>query len=165
MDTFLEVVEGMSLRDLMKIASFDTKERQRGKALKVNRMSFSTELPIFSLILLMIECGMDNDSIVNELTSYYDYDSTEYLRLITPLIFLNKQNPSIVSFEDDIYNISTEAEEGVINAITIIPTFSNHYIPFTNFDIQPPLTKLLNGGFGESIITSSAYKRVLDKRL
>lgn len=165
MDTFLEVVEGMSLRDLMKIASFDTKERQRGKALKVNSMSFSTELPIFSLILLMIECGMDNDSIVNELTSYYDYDSTEYLRLITPLIFLNKQNPSIVSFEDDIYNISTEAEEGVINAITIIPTFSNHYIPFTNFDIQPPLTKLLNGGFGESIITSSAYKRVLDKRL
>ena len=78
MDTFLEVVEGMSLRDLMKIASFDTKERQRGKALKVNSMSFSTELPIFSLILLMIECGLDNDSIVNELTSYYDYDSSSF---------------------------------------------------------------------------------------
>lgn len=166
MDAFLKVIEEMSLRDLMKIASFDTKERRRGNSLKVNSMSFSTELPIFSLILLMIECGMDNDSIVNELTSSYSYDSTEYLRLVAPLCFLNEQNPSFVSFGDNIYNISTEAEEGVINAITIIPTFSYHQaFPFTKYDIQTPLMKVLNGSFGESIITSSAYKRVLNKRL
>ena len=166
MEAFLKVIEEMSLRDLLKIASFDTKERQRGKALKVNSMSFSTELPIFSLILLMIESGMDIDSIVDELTSSYGYDPTEYLRLVAPLLFLNEQNPSIVSFGDNIYNISTKAEEGVINAISIIQSISFYQaIPFTKFDIQTPLIKVLNGGFGESIITSSAYKRVLNKRL
>ena len=165
MDAFLEVVEGMSLRDLMKIASFDTKERQRGKALNVNSMSFSTELPIFSLILLMIECGMDNDSIVNDLTSYYDYDSTEYLRLIAPLCFLNEQNLSFVSFEDDTYKISTKTEENVINAITVTSVINHQAIPFSNYDIQAPLVKLLNGGFSESITTSSAYKRVTKKQL
>lgn len=164
MDAFMEVIAGMSLRDLMKIASFDTKDRLRGNALKVNNMSFSTELPIFSLILLMIESGMDSDSIVNELTSSYSYDSTEYLRLIAPLCFLNEQNPSIVSFGDDIYNISTEAEGGIINAITVVPILYHQAIPFTKFDIQTPLMKLLNGGFGESIITSSAYKKETEKR-
>ena len=164
MDAFLNVMAGMSLRDLMKIASFDTKERRPKEALKVNSMSFSTDLPIFSLVLLMIECGMDNDSIVNELTSSYGYDSIEYLRLIAPLCFLNEQNPSIVSFGDDIYNISTEAEGGIINAITVVPILYHQAIPFTNYDIQTPLTKLLNGGFGEAIITSSAYKRVTEKQ-
>ena len=164
MDAFLNVMAGMSLRDLMKIASFDTKDRLRRNALKVNSMSFSTDLPIFSLVLLMIECGMDNDSIVNELTSSYGYDSIEYLRLIAPLCFLNEQNPSIVSFGDDIYNISTEAEGGIINAITVVPILYHQAIPFTNYDIQTPLTKLLNGGFGEAIITSSAYKRVTEKQ-
>ena len=166
MEAFLKVIEEMSLRDLLKIASFDTKERLRGNVLKVNSMSFSTELPIFSLILLMIESGMDIDSIVDELTSSYGYDPTEYLRLVAPLLFLNEQNPSIVSFGDNIYNISTKAEEGVINAISIIQSISFYQaIPFTKFDIQTPLIKVLNGGFGESIITSSAYKRVLNKRL
>ena len=164
MNAFLGNIAEMSLRDLMKIASFDTKERRPKDALKVNSMSFSTDLPIFSLVLLMIECGMDNDSIVNELTSSYGYDSTEYLRLIAPLCFLNEQNPSIVSFGDDIYNISTEAEGGIINAITVVPIFYHQAIPFTNYDIQTPLTKLLNGGFGEAIITSSAYKRVTEKQ-
>lgn len=164
MNAFLGNIAEMSLRDLMKIASFDTKERRPKDALKVNSMSFSTDLPIFSLVLLMIECGMDNDSIVNELTSSYGYDSTEYLRLIAPLCFLNEQNPSIVSFGDDIYNISTKAEGGIIHAITVVPILYHQAIPFTNYDIQTPLTKLLNGSFGEAIITSSAYKRVTEKQ-
>ena len=164
MDAFLEVISGMSLRDLMKISSFDTKDRLRGNALKVNSMSFSTDLPIFSLILLMIECGMDNDSIVNELTSSYSYDSAEYLRLMVPLCFLNKQNPKYVSLENAIFDISTEAEGGIINAITVTPILYHQAIPFTNYDIQTPLTKLLNGGFSESVITSSAYKRVTEKQ-
>lgn len=74
MNAFMEVISRMSLRDLMKIASFDTKERRPKDVLKVNSMLFSTDLPILSLVLLMIECGMDNDSIINELTLSYSYD-------------------------------------------------------------------------------------------
>lgn len=164
MNAFLGNIAEMSLRDLMKIASFDTKERRPKDALKVNSMSFSTDLPIFSLVLLMIECGMDNDSIVNELTSSYGYDSIEYLRLIVPLCFLNEQNLSFVSFEGDTYKISTKAEENVINAITVTTVINHQAIPFSNYDIQTPLVKLLNGGFSESITTSSAYKRVSEKQ-
>ncbi|MBR3986892.1 MAG: hypothetical protein IKK04_07035 [Bacteroidales bacterium] len=164
MNAFLGNIAEMSLRDLMKIASFDTKERRPKDALKVNSMSFSTDLPIFSLVLLMIECGMDNDSIVNELTSSYGYDSIEYLRLIAPLCFLNEQNLSFVSFEDGTYKISTKAEENVINAITVTIVINHQATPFSNYDIQTPLVKLLNGGFSESITTSSAYKRVTEKQ-
>ncbi len=164
MNAFLGNIAEMSLRDLMKIASFDTKERRPKDALKVNSMSFSTDLPIFSLVLLMIECGMDNDSIVNELTTSYGYDSIEYLRLIAPLCFLNEQNISFVSFENDTYKISTKAEENVINAITVTTVINHKAIPFSNYDIQTPLVKLLNGGFSESITTSSAYKRVSEKQ-
>ena len=164
MNAFLGNIAEMSLRDLMKIASFDTKERRPKDALKVNSMSFSTDLPIFSLVLLMIECGMDNDSIVNELTSSYGYDSIEYLRLIAPLCFLNEQNLLFVSFEGDSYKISTKAEENVINAITVTTVINHQAIPFSNYDIQTPLVKLLNGGFSESITTSSAYKRVSEKQ-
>lgn len=164
MNAFLGNIAEMSLRDLMKIASFDTKERRPKDALKVNSMSFSTDLPIFSLVLLMIECGMDNDSIVNELTSSYGYDSIEYLRLIAPLCFLNEQNLLFVSFEGDTYKISTKAEENVINAITVTTVINHQAIPFSNYDIQTPLVKLLNGGFSESITTSSAYKRVSEKQ-
>lgn len=164
MNAFLGKIAEMSLRDLMKIASFDTKERRPKDALKVNSMSFSTDLPIFSLVLLMIECGMDNDSIVNELTLPYGYDSIEYLRLIAPLCFLNEHNLSFVSFEDDTYKISTIAEENVINAITVTTVINHQAIPFSNYDIQTPLVKLLNGGFSESITTSSAYKRVSEKQ-
>lgn len=164
MNAFLGKIAEMSLRDLMKIASFDTKERRPKDALKVNSMSFSTDLPIFSLVLLMIECGMDNDSIVNELTLSYGYDLIEYLRLIAPLCFLNEHNLSFVSFVDDTYKISTTAEENVINAITVTTVINHHAIPFSNYDIQTPLVKLLNGGFSESITTSSAYKRVSEKQ-
>ena len=148
----------------MKIASFDTKERCPKDVLKVNSMSFSTELPIFSLVLLMIECSMDNDSIVNELTSSFNYDLIEYLRLIAPLCFLNKHNPKYVSFGDDIFDISTKAEGGIIDEITVTRFLYHPATPFTDYDIQTPLTKLLNGGFGESIITSSAYKKEPEKR-
>ena len=163
MNAFMEVIARMSLRDLMKIASFDTKERRPKDVLKVNSMLFSTDLPILSLVLLMIECGMDNDSIINELTLSYSYDSTEYLRLIAPLCFLNEQNPKYVSLGNDVFDISTKAECGIINAITVTPILYHQAIPFTKFDIQTPLMKLLNGGFGESIITSSAYKKETEK--
>lgn len=164
MNAFMEVIARMSLRDLVKIASFDTKERRPKDVLKVNSMLFSTDLPILSLVLLMIECGMDNDSIVNELTSSYGYDSIEYLRLIAPLCFLNEQNPKYVSLGNDVFDISTKAEGGIINAITVTPISYHQAIPFAKFDIQTPLMKLLNGGFGESIITSSAYKKETEKR-
>lgn len=164
MNAFLGNIAEMSLRDLMKIASFDTKKRRPKDALKVNSMSFSTELPIFSLILLMIECGMDNDSIAKELTSSYSYDSTEYLRLVAPLCFLNEQNPKYVSLGNDIFDISTKAEDGIINVITVTPISYHQAISFANYDIQTPLTKLLSGGFSESITTSSAYKRVIEKQ-
>ncbi|MBQ5976374.1 MAG: hypothetical protein IJL48_11790 [Bacteroidales bacterium] len=158
MDSFLNKINKLSLRDIKRICTFDTKERLLRKVIKVNSWSLSTELPIFSLVLILIECGMSNEDIIDILTSHYEYDALEYLRLITPLCILNNQVPTDVSFRDEAYNISTQTNDsGVIDTISVVNTFLYRTFPFSDYKIEPSLKKLLAGDFDDSIITSSAY--------
>ena len=64
----------MSIRDLKKIALFETNDRKMDKKFTFNLINYSTSLPLFDLILYMVECGMTSDEIFDDL-----YNMPKYL--------------------------------------------------------------------------------------
>ena len=60
-------ISELSIRDLKKLTMFDTQDRIRSDFFEYKHMKFSTSLPLFHLILYMVECGMSVDEIVEDL--------------------------------------------------------------------------------------------------
>lgn len=78
-------ISAMSVRDIERIINYDYKSRQKQKKTQIMAYWFSCDLPIFKLLCLMIECGLDKKEIQEDLKLQNDQNVASYIELIYPL--------------------------------------------------------------------------------
>ena len=126
-------IRDLSIRDLKKLTLFDTQDRIRSNYFEFKHMKFSTSLPLFHLILYMVECGMPVDEIVTDLKSQITSMSKgemsimcqEYMRLSYPIYAIMKQREfTEFSYGTSKYSISVKSENGIITGISVSPAVS-----------------------------------------
>lgn len=128
---FRKRLHQLSIRDLKKITMFDTQERIKKDYFEYRNMKFSTSLPIFHLIIYMIECGLSVDEIVTDLKSQKTQGSKseiniklpEYLR-ITYIFYVINEKLRVLYFSYGIckFVVSERMKEDIVNEIDISPT-------------------------------------------
>lgn len=121
----------LSIRDLKKLTMFDTQERIKKDFFEYQNLKFSTSLPIFHLIIYMIECGLSVDEIVADMTSQITNISRgemniklpEYLK-IRYLFYAIKEKKRIAYFMHGVgkFVVSERMKEDIVNEIDISPT-------------------------------------------
>lgn len=126
-------ISELSIRELKKLTMFDTQDRIRSDFFEYKHMKFSTSLPLFHLILYMVECGMSVDEIVEDLITQITHTSKgelrtmcqEYMRLTYPLYaIMKKREFTEFSFGTDKYSISVKYENDIITDISVSPAVS-----------------------------------------
>ena len=110
---------------------FDTQERIKKDFFEYQNLKFSTSLPIFHLIICMIECGLSVDEIVADMTSQITNISRgemsiklpEYLK-IRYLFYAIKEKKRIAYFMHGVgkFVVSERMKEDIVNEIDISPT-------------------------------------------
>ena len=126
-------IRDLSVRDLKKLTLFDTQERIKNDCYEYKNMKFSTSLPLFHLILYMVECGMPVNEIVTDLKSQITHTSKgkmgtmcqEYLRLTYPIYaIMKKRDFTEFSYGTDKYSISVKSENDISTDISVSPAVS-----------------------------------------
>lgn len=83
----------LSIRNIIRLHEFEISTRIRRNYIgRSNDMLFSTSLPIFKLILYMIELGMSIGDMNEDLVLRDEYNEVEYLNLLYPLYALINNN-------------------------------------------------------------------------
>lgn len=145
---FRKRLHQLSIRDLKKITMFDTQERIKKDYFEYRNMKFSTSLPIFHLIIYMIECGLSVDEIVADMTSQITNISRgemniklpEYLK-IRYLFYAIKEKKRIAYFRHGVgkFVVSERKEEDIITEIDISPAMqweSNTIVNVVGMNIE-----------------------------
>ncbi len=130
---FREKLSQLSIRDLKKLTMFDTQDRIKNEEYECYNMRFSTSLPLFHLIVYMVECGMSVKDIVTDLNAKVSVGKKtemekiyiEYMRLMYPLYAINKEE-SLEYMEYGLipYSVSEKKDDGVITDVTFCPTLT-----------------------------------------
>lgn len=129
---FQKRLNQMSIRDMKKLTSFDTNDRIKKDVYEYQDIKFSTSLPLFHLIIFMIESGMSPDEIVadlntkigRKLTREMRIDISEYMRLMYPFYALKNEIFRYISYYDVHFYISTTKNNGIITNIQTVETMS-----------------------------------------
>jgi hypothetical protein len=145
---FRKRLHQLSIRDLKKLTMFDTQERIKKDYFEYRNMKFSTSLPIFHLIIYMIECGLSVDEIVADMTSQITNISRgemiiklpEYLK-IRYLFYAIKEKKRIAYFMHGVgkFVVSERKEEDIITEIDISPAMqweSNTIVNVVGMNIE-----------------------------
>lgn len=145
---FRKRLHQLSIRDLKKLTMFDTQERIKKDYFEYRKMKFSTSLPIFNLIMYMIECGLSVDEIVADMTSQITNISRgemniklpEYLK-IRYLFYAIKEKKRIAYFMHGVgkFVVSERKEEDIITEIDISPAMqweSNTIVNVVGMNIE-----------------------------
>ena len=123
----------LSIRDLKKLTLFDSQDRIRNTYFEYNKMNFSTSLPLFHLIIYMVECGMSVDEIVEDLKTQISSQSkaemrtlcSEYMKLVYPLYAITKKKDiKYFSYGDSIFEVTLKRENDIITEISVSPAES-----------------------------------------
>lgn len=127
---FRKRLHQLSIRDLKKLTMFDTQERIKKDFFEYQNLKFSTSLPIFHLIIYMIECGLSVDEIVADMTSQITNISRGELNIKLPeylkiryLFYAIKEKKRIAYFMHGVgkFVVSERNEEDIITEIDISP--------------------------------------------
>lgn len=123
-------ISELSIRDLKKLTLFDSQDRIRNTYFEYKKMNFSTSLPLFHLIIYMVECRMSVDEIVEDLKLQISSQSkaemrtlcSEYMRLAYPLYAITKQREiKFFSYGANIFEVSLKRENDIITEISVSP--------------------------------------------
>ncbi len=123
-------ISELSIRDLKKLTLFDSQDRIRNTYFEYKKMNFSTSLPLFHLIIYMVECRMSVDEIVEDLKLQISSQSkaemrtlcSEYIRLAYPLYAITKQREiKFFSYGANIFEVSLKRENDIITEISVSP--------------------------------------------
>ena len=124
---FMAKLHKASLRDLKKLATFDTFDRLQSDTFSFKQFHFATSLPIFQLIIYMVECGMSINQITQDLqftTRRYenirekDEYEREYVKLMFPLYKMAYEDKRSIQIDDTNYRIEGDFSE-VISKIDV----------------------------------------------
>ena len=114
---FIEKLSGCSLRDLYKLVQFDTDCCFNGSEYSYFGGSMPTSLPLFHLIIYMMESGMSTEKIQEDLQSLNEFIlrtptsvSTQYeiIRLLYPVYITRFPNIQYISSYDGTYYLGLE---------------------------------------------------------
>lgn len=138
----------LSIRDLKKLTLFDSQDRIRESFFEYKNMKFSTSLPLFHLIIYMVECGMSVDEIVKDFKPNFSTQSkaemtllcSEYIRLTYPLYaIMNKGEFDCFSYGANKYSIYVKRENDIITEISVNPAeswVSSNLVKIDGLDIE-----------------------------
>ena len=110
---FREKLAGSSLRDLYKLTQFDTDSYFKVSKYCYSKGSMPTSLPLFHLIIYMMECGMPVEKIEEDLRSLNDFifqNSNGYsiqykiIKLLYPVYITNSPNIEYIKAYNATYN-------------------------------------------------------------
>lgn len=85
MPNLKEHIKAMSVRDIERITNFDYRSRKKKDKTQIMAYSFSCDLPIFKLLCIMIECGLNKMEIQEDLAMHGDQNVASYIELVYPL--------------------------------------------------------------------------------
>ena len=141
-------INELSIRDLKKLTLFDSQDRIRNTSFEYKKMNFSTSLPLFHLIIYMVECRMSVDEIVEDLKLHISSQSkadmktlcSEYMRLTYPLYAITKKRDIInFSYGTSIFEVSLKRENDIITDISVNPAEfwdSSNLVKIDGLDIE-----------------------------
>ena len=113
LQNFREKLAGSSLRDLYKLTQFDTDSYFKVSKYCYSKGSMPTSLPLFHLIIYMMECGMPVEKIEEDLRSLNDFifqNSNGYsiqykiIKLLYPVYITNSPNIEYIKAYNATYN-------------------------------------------------------------
>ena len=120
LQNFREKLAGSSLRDLYKLTQFDTDSYFNGSEYCYSKGSMPTSLPLFHLIIYMMESGMPVEKIEEDLQSLNNIifqisngDSIQYkiIKLLYPVYITNSPNIEYIKAYNATYNFWLERTE------------------------------------------------------
>lgn len=133
LQNFREKLVGSSLRDLYKLTQFDTDSYFNGFEYSYFWGSMPTSLPLFHLIIYMMESGMSVEKIEEDLRSLNDFIfqiSNGYLiqykviKLLYPVYITNSPNIEYIKAYNATYNFHLERREDgcgiVVKPVTVL---------------------------------------------
>ena len=167
---FRKRLHQLSIRDLKKLTTLDSQERIKKDYFEYRKMKFSTSLPIFHLIIYMIECGLSVDEIVADMTSQITNISRgemniklpEYLK-ITYLFYAIKEKKRIAYFMHGVgkFVVSEKTEDDIITGIDISPAIqweNNTIVNIVGMNIEETVRLCLDK-FTISINTAALWDK------
>lgn len=113
LQNFREKLAGSSLRDLYKLTQFDTDSYFKVSKYCYSKGSMPTSLPLFHLIIYMMECGMPVEKIEEDLRSLNNFIfqtsngySIQYkiIKLLYPVYITNSPNIEYIKAYNATYN-------------------------------------------------------------
>ena len=119
-------------------------------------MKFSTSMPLFHLIVYMVECGLSIDEIVNDLKTQITLREKremsilcpEYMQLTYPLYAIAKNmSISYFSFGTEHFFISEKKDNNVITEVEVGPanSWDNSEIKIDGMNIEEVVRWCLSG--------------------
>ena len=146
----------LSIRDLKRLTLFDIQDRIKSDIFEHHNMKFSTSMPLFHLIVYMVECGLSIDEIVNDLKTQITLREKremsilcpEYMQLTYPLYAIAKNmSISYFSFGTEHFFISEKKDNNVITEVEVGPanSWDNSEIKIDGMNIEEVVRWCLSG--------------------
>lgn len=141
-------ISELSIRDLKKLTLFDSQDRIRNTYFEYKKMNFSTSLPLFHLIIFMVECRMSVDDIIEDLKPQISSQSkaemrtlcSEYMRLAYPIYaIIKKRDIKHFSYGASTFEVSLKRENDIITDISVSPAESwdsSNLVKIDGLDIE-----------------------------
>jgi hypothetical protein len=114
-------IASFSMRDIVRIYDFDVHHRIKQNQYEVSdKLCLSTSLPIFKLILYMIEFGMSIGDIQEDLSYHVGYNVKEYLKLVFPLYAMEKKKKNkVFNLETDLIQARLEFSQNLATSVSV----------------------------------------------
>ncbi len=157
-------IQSLSIRDITRLCNFDTTDRIKNDYIEMCGQGWgvSTSLPLFHLIIFMIECGLSIKEIIQDLSYKREYSDVEYASLLYPLFYMMK-NPFdyLRDSKNNIFYFETEKnQDGDLVKLKINSTNSSredhHLVETANLNALPYLNDFFKTTFNQYIDFSSA---------
>lgn len=153
----------LSIRDITRLCNFDTNSRIKHDYIEMcgQGCGVSTSLPLFHLIIFMIECGLSIKEIIQDLSYKHEYDDVEYATLLFPLFYMAQKPFEYLRDSDNIiyYCHIEKNQDGDLSKLKLNYTNSyreNNLVQAENLNAAPLLDELFKSPFGQFIDASSA---------
>lgn len=158
-------IHSLSIRDITRLCNFDTTDRIKNDYIEMCGQGWgvSTSLPLFHLIIFMIECGLSIKEIIQDLSYKREYSDVEYATLLYPLFYMMKKPFEYLrDSKDNIFYFEPEKnQDGDLIKLKTNPTNSYrevHLVETANLNALPYLNEFFKTTFNQYLDLSSAKR-------
>lgn len=165
MSNLSKKIYSLSIRDITRLCNFDTNSRIKQNYIEMCGQGWdvSTSLPLFHLIIFMIECGLSIKEIIQDLSYKREYSDVEYANLLYPLFYMMKKPIEYLrDSRNNIFYFEPEKnQDGELVKLKINSTNSyreDHLVVPDNLNALPYLNEFFKTIFNQYLDLSSAKR-------